>query len=133
MAEWTKASVLKTDDPQGSVGSNPTPSAPLSSTRACYVYVLRNRGGIDPERVEAVLQAGGRLGVREVLHCRVRYFSDGMILGSRGFVEEMFNRHRGNFGVQRQSGARPMRGARWKGLYAARRLQLDPVTPAPVC
>jgi hypothetical protein len=29
MAEWFKAPVLKTGDPQGSVGSNPTPSARL--------------------------------------------------------------------------------------------------------
>ncbi len=27
VAEWTKAAVLKTADPRGSVGSNPTPSA----------------------------------------------------------------------------------------------------------
>ena len=27
MAEWFKATVLKTVEPQGSVGSNPTPSA----------------------------------------------------------------------------------------------------------
>ena len=27
MAEWFKAAVLKTAEPQGSVGSNPTPSA----------------------------------------------------------------------------------------------------------
>ncbi len=27
MAEWTNAAVLKTVEPKGSVGSNPTPSA----------------------------------------------------------------------------------------------------------
>ena len=27
VAEWTKATVLKTDEPKGSVGSNPTASA----------------------------------------------------------------------------------------------------------
>jgi hypothetical protein len=31
MAEWSKAAVLKTAEPQGSVGSNPTPSAIRSS------------------------------------------------------------------------------------------------------
>ena len=29
MAEWLKAAVLKTVDPRGSVGSNPTPSATI--------------------------------------------------------------------------------------------------------
>jgi hypothetical protein len=93
----------------------------------------RNRGGIASERVEQVLASGGRLTIREVLRCRVRYFSDGMILGSRVFVDEMFMRHRDNFGVKRTTGARRMAGARWKGLYAARRLQLAPVLPAGVC
>jgi len=73
----------------------------------------RNRGGIEAERVAAVLAAGGRLTTREVLRCRIRYFSDGMILGSRVFVDEMFRRHRGNFGVQRRTGARTMCSAQW--------------------
>ena len=30
MAEWSTAAVLKTADPQGSVGSNPTPSASMA-------------------------------------------------------------------------------------------------------
>jgi len=93
----------------------------------------RNRGGIEAERVAAVLATGGRLSPREVLRCRVRYFSDGMILGSRVFVDEMFRRHRGNFGVQRRTGARTMRAAQWKGLFAARRLQLTPIEPSVVC
>ena len=93
----------------------------------------RNRGGIDAERVKEVLANGGRLTMREALHCRVRYFSDGMILGSRVFVDETFHRYRGNFGVKRQTGARKMRAAQWKGLFAARRLQLDPIAPSAVC
>ncbi len=93
----------------------------------------RNRSGIAEDRVASVLAAGGRLTTREVLRCRVRYFSDGMILGSRIFVDEMFGRHRGNFGVKRRTGARTMRSAQWKGLVTARRLQLAPITPPGVC
>jgi len=89
--------------------------------------------GIDPERVRQVLEAGGRLSLAEALHCRVRYFSDGMILGSRTFVDDMFARYRDNFGVHRTTGARRMTGSRWKGLYAARRLQLVPVACSGVC
>ncbi len=93
----------------------------------------RNRGGIAIDRAEAVLAAGGRLTTHEVLRCRVRYFSDGMILGSRIFVDEMFVRHRSNFGVQRRTGSRTMRSAQWKGLFTARRLQLAPIAPPGVC
>jgi hypothetical protein len=33
MAEWLKAAVLKTAEPKGSVGSNPTPSAIVDAER----------------------------------------------------------------------------------------------------
>ncbi|NQU39859.1 MAG: transposase [Lentisphaerae bacterium] len=92
----------------------------------------RHRGGIDPVRVEAVLASGGRLTTGEAVHCRVRYFSDGMILGSPTFVDDLFQRYRSNFGVKRKTGARAMRGAQWNGLFCARRLQLDPIQPAGV-
>ena len=93
----------------------------------------RNRGGIDAERVETVIANGGRLTMREALHCRIRYFSDGMILGSRVFVDETFHRYRGNFGVKRQTGARKMQSVSWNGLFTARRLQRSPVTPPIMC
>ena len=93
----------------------------------------RNRGGIDTERVKEVLANGGQLTMREALHCRVRYFSDGMILGSRVFVDETFHRYRSNFGVKRQTGARNMRSLKPNRLFAARRLQRFPVTLPIVC
>jgi len=93
----------------------------------------RNRGGIDVERVKEVLTNGGSLTMREALHCRVRYFSDGMILGSRVFVDDAFHRYRSNFGVKRQTGTRKMRSAPWNGLFTARRLQRAPVIPPVMC
>ena len=93
----------------------------------------RNRGGIDTARVKEVLANGGRLTMREAVHCRVRYFSDGMILGSRVFVDETFQRYRGNFGVKRQTGARKMQSGPWNGLFTARRLQRAAVTAPVAC
>jgi hypothetical protein len=61
------------------------------------------------------------------LRCRVRYFSDGVAIGSRVFVNDVFRLHRGNFGPKRQDGARPMRFAAWGGLCAARDLRLAPI------
>ena len=40
MAEWTKAPVLKTGVPQGTVGSNPTPSA--KRRMPYYAYILKS-------------------------------------------------------------------------------------------
>jgi putative transposase len=65
----------------------------------------------------------------EVLRCRVRYFTDGVVLGSQGFVDEFFERQRGASGAKRQSGGRRMRGAEWGGLRVLRALKEDVVTP----
>lgn len=41
---------------------------------------------IRPEAFQKVLEAGGKLPIATVLRCRVRYFSDGAVLGSKAFV-----------------------------------------------
>jgi len=83
------------------------------------------RKGFSAEEVQAVLDAGGKLSLGQVLRCRVRYFSDGLVLGSRAYVDEVFKRHRDHFGAKRKTGARPMSGAQWSGLCTARRLRLE--------
>jgi len=44
-------------------------------------------GKIDPKRVLAVLEGGGRVSLAELLRCRVRYFTRSTVLGSQAFVE----------------------------------------------
>lgn len=44
--------------------------------------------GLAPEKLAEVIKAGGHLPLAEVLRCRVRYFSDGAVLGSRAFVQQ---------------------------------------------
>jgi REP element-mobilizing transposase RayT len=51
--------------------------------------VRRERDGmIDWERAQKVLASGGRVGRIEYLRCRTRYFTDGVVLGSRAFVAQ---------------------------------------------
>ncbi len=89
------------------------------------------RPGFRSERVEAVLKAGGRLPLHEILRCRVRYFSDGLVLGSEEFVEGIFRKHRDQFGLKRRSGARPMKYGQWDGLCTMRDLRSPAViTPS---
>lgn len=45
------------------------------------------RRAIDPERVRAVLEGRGRLSLSESLMCRLRFFSEGVAIGTRAFVE----------------------------------------------
>jgi len=45
-----------------------------------------------------------------LLLCRVRYFSDGAVIGSKAFVDEVFTRARDRFTAKRKDGARRLRG-----------------------
>jgi putative transposase len=46
-----------------------------------------------------------------MLLCRVRYFTDGAVIGSKAFVNEAFTSARERFGTKRKDGARRMRGS----------------------
>jgi hypothetical protein len=79
--------------------------------------------GLTVEKVAQVVKERGKLPLHEVLRCRVRYFSDGVAIGSKEFVNEIFRLHRDNFGAKRKDGARPLRYAVWDGLCSARDLR----------
>ena len=81
------------------------------------------------EDVKKVLEAGGALSRDQLLRCRVRYFVDGAVLGSKSFVEEVFHEHREKFGPKRTSGARAMKGGNWEGLCTVRDLRLEVIRP----
>jgi putative transposase len=51
------------------------------------------------------------LKIAKIVRCRVRYFKDGAILGSRSFVDGIFALRRKQFGEKRKTGARKPRGA----------------------
>jgi REP element-mobilizing transposase RayT len=86
-----------------------------------------SRKGFSKRRVEAVLKAGGKLSRGELLRCQVRWFSDGVAIGSKGFVEGIFTRCREHFGPKRKTGARPVREDAG-GLHALRELRRRAVT-----
>jgi putative transposase len=50
------------------------------------------------------------LGVAKMLRCRIRYFTDGAVIGSREFVNEAFTSARERFGPKRKDGARKLKG-----------------------
>lgn len=75
-----------------------------------------------PEAVKEVLNNGGELGRYEIIRCRVRYFSDGVALGSKLFIEEVFENNRRLFSKRRKTGARKMRGGSQLGLCSLRDL-----------
>ena len=85
------------------------------------------RRGFSLEQIEQTLKAKGTLTWAQMLRCRVRYFSDGVALGSRNFVNRIFELERRRFSAKRQTGARPMRRVEAGGLQTMRDLRLQPV------
>ena len=65
------------------------------------------RKGVPKEQAQ---EPTGDIPFATALRCRVRYFTDGAVIGSRGFVDEAFAMARDRFGPKRRSGARRMRG-----------------------
>jgi hypothetical protein len=67
------------------------------------------------------------LKMAEMLGHRIRYFSDGAVIGSKVFVNEAFALAREKFSAHRKDGARKMRGAAEAAagiLWSARDLRL---------
>jgi len=72
------------------------------------------RKGMKKEVVEAEsaqLERSRDVAMSKMLRCRVRYFTDGAVLGSRGFVDGVYRAYRERFGPRRRSGARKLRGS----------------------
>lgn len=76
------------------------------------------RKGLSKEQLDAekqrLLDAGerrmGEIPFGRMLRCRVRYFTDGVVIGSRDFVDAAFDSARERFGTRRKNGARRLRG-----------------------
>ena len=84
---------------------------------------MTKKGGFTEDEVRAVWAAGGKLTQAQLLRCRVRYFTDGLVIGSKAFVEDYFETARQSFGSKRKTGARRIRGVEAEGLCAFRDLR----------
>lgn len=98
--------------------------------RMLYVrgQATEKKHGFSRSSVQKVLDKGGKLSTSEALRCRVRYFSDGVALGSREYVEDVYRRFRKEAGAKRKTGARPMRRGQWGGLCTMRDLRLEVIS-----
>ena len=87
--------------------------------------------GIDPAQAQAELETLARardVALSQMLRHRVRYFSDGVVIGSRAFVDTLFAGARDRFGPNRKTGARKLRGPAAPAaghLWTARDLKKD--------
>ncbi len=112
----------------GQTNAEPTAGVPARDGRnETQTKGKTKRGGFSKENVATEKQRKGKLSRRELLRCRVRYFSDGLVLGSKGFVDGVFAKCRGHFGPARQSGARLLREDANSSLFTARQLAVRAV------
>ncbi len=82
--------------------------------------------GVTVESARAVLAQKGKLSPAELVRLRVRYFTDGVVLGSKEFVEGVFEAQRELFGPKRKKGARRMAESD-APFYTLRQLRLKPL------
>ncbi len=68
------------------------------------------RAGFSPEEVRETEAKRGTIPVHEYLRLRVRYFTDGAVLGTREFVNGIFEAKRQWFSATRKTGARTLKG-----------------------
>jgi REP element-mobilizing transposase RayT len=85
--------------------------------------------GFAAAQMQTVRENKGRMSVGEVIRCRVRYFIDGVALGTKEFVEGVFQEHRDRFTARRKDGARRLKAADWGEIRSLRDLKVDPVVP----
>ena len=65
--------------------------------------------GFTEQEIQEVLNQGGRLPIAAFLRLKVRYFTDGAVLGTKAFVEAVFEAHRDRFSAKRRFGSRRLR------------------------
>ena len=96
----------------------------------------KKRKGYSREESERILESGGKLSRAELLHCRVRHFSDGVVLGSKEFVNAFYQRlkttaqndpkYQGQY-EKRETGARKMKAMYGEALFSMRDLKKDAI------
>jgi len=83
--------------------------------RSGETEVRRTRKGMSAEEAkreqERLAEKAGEIPLGKMLRCRVRYFTDGAVIGSRSFVNEVFTGARERCGSKRKDGARKLRGS----------------------
>lgn len=86
-----------------------------TDAQAAYRMVLfgtgaapRDSATVTSTDLAKVLAAGGKLPIATVLRCRLRYFTDGAVLGSRLYVEDQIKKHHLRRGCRHGASPRPL-------------------------
>jgi putative transposase len=78
---------------------------------------------LDRATAVEMMESGRELPLSDALRCRVRYFTDGAILGSREFVASWLSSHKKRLRPRASLLPKPLRGSPWKDLSVYRGLR----------
>lgn len=67
-----------------------------------------NAGRLSAKDLKRELSAKGKLPISKILRCRIRYFSDGAVLGSKNYVQEHLHDYRAKTGRRERTKPRPL-------------------------
>jgi len=87
--------------------------------------VDKDKGTLSAEALAEVIQNGGQIKPEALLRLRIRYFSDATVIGSQGFVENVFHKNRTSFGANRKRTSNALPPKLWGNLHVLRNLQKD--------
>lgn len=86
--------------------------------------IRENKHAIAYEDFQRVVREGGKLPLAEVLRCRLRFFGDGAVLGSKAFVAVQLAAYRKRMGLRLQSEPHALIPfAEWGDLTTLRKLR----------
>ena len=95
---------------------------------------LKRRRGYSREEIDKILEQKGKLSGAELLRCKTRYFTDGVVIGNKVFVDGFFKRVKDRLAGDRSVGSSPLRrigkvdqgeGGKMVRMYSFRNLQKD--------
>jgi putative transposase len=90
-----------------------------STLRAGQEHKVR----MDRATAVKMMESGKELPLSDALRCRVRYFTDGALLGSKQFISGWLSSHKDRLRSHASSQSKPLRGADWGGLAVYRGLR----------
>ena len=123
-------SSVKASQSDASNASDKASSIPVQGERKSKQY--KKRHGFSRDEIEKVLAEGGKLSLQQMLRCKVRYFTDGVVIGSKAYVNEYYQKLKSRAQSEedyehqyekRETGARKLRGTSLENLHTMRDLR----------
>jgi putative transposase len=81
------------------------------------------KGRVSEAALRKVLRQKGELSAADAIRCRMRYFSEGLAIGTEEFILSVFENHRRRYWKKRKQAARSLRDEGWTDLWALNRMR----------